>query len=90
MSVLILSTSLLGSIVHSVVGQTADTGASSLSPGSATYRIRSDYCTYPYKRRVKKFRSLQIIASVLFLYFFMKAYVVSTHLNCIDLSMQFK
>ena len=39
---------------------------------------------------VKKFRSLQITASVLFLYFFIKAYVVGTHLNYIDLSMQFK
>ena len=39
---------------------------------------------------VEKFRSLQITASVLFLYFFIKAYVVGTHLNCIDLSMQFK
>ena len=54
------------------------------------YRIRSNYCTYPYKRTVKKFRSLQITANVLFLYFFIKAYVVGTHLNCIDLSMQFK
>ena len=44
----------------------------------------------PYKRTVKKFRSLQITASVLFLYFFTKAYVVGTHLNCIDKSMQFK
>ena len=26
----------------------------------------------------------------LVLYFFIKAYVVGTHLNCIDLSMQFK
>ena len=54
------------------------------------YRIRSNYRTYPYKRTVKKFRSLQITASVLFLYFFIKAYVVGTHLNCTDLSMQFK
>ena len=54
------------------------------------YRIRSNYRTYHYKRTVKKFRSLQITASVLFLYFFIKAYVVVTHLNCIDLSMQFK
>ena len=49
-----------------------------------SYRIRSNYRTYPYKRTVKKFRSLQITASVLFLYFFIKAYVVDTHLNCID------
>ena len=48
------------------------------------YRIRSNYHTYPYKRTVKKFPSLQIIASVIFLYFFLKAYVVGTHLNCID------
>ena len=47
------------------------------------YHIRSDYRTYPYKRTVKKFRSLQITANVLFLYFFIKAYVVGTHLNCI-------
>ena len=44
----------------------------------------------PIKRTVEKFRSLKITASVLFLYFFIKAYVVGTHLNCIDLSMQFK
>ena len=30
------------------------------------YRIRPNYCTYPYKRTVKQFRSLQITASVLF------------------------
>ena len=53
------------------------------------YCIRSNYRTYPYKRTVKKFCSLQITASVIFLYFFLKAYVVGTHLNCIDLSMQF-
>ena len=55
-----------------------------------TYRIRSNYRTYPYKRTLMKFRSLQITASVLFIYFFIKAYVVGSHLNCIDLSMQFK
>ena len=54
-----------------------------------SYPIRSNYRTYPYKRTVKKFRSLQIIASILFVYFFIKAYVVDTHLNC-DLSIQFK
>ena len=54
------------------------------------YRIQSYYRTYPYKRTVKQFRSLQITASVLFVYFFIKAYVVGTYLNCIDLSMQFK
>ena len=30
------------------------------------YRIRPNYRTYPYKHTVKKFRSLQITASVLF------------------------
>ena len=39
---------------------------------------------------VKQFCSFQITANVLFVYFFIKAYVVGTHLNCIDLSMQFK
>ena len=57
---------------------------------NSIYCIRSNYRTYLYKRTVKKFRSLQITANVLFLYFFIKAYVVGTHLNCIDLSMQFK
>ena len=54
------------------------------------YRIQPNYRTYPYKRTVKQFRSLQITARVLFVYFFVKAYVVGTHLNCIDLLMQFK
>ena len=45
------------------------------------YRIQSNYRTYPYKRTVKKFHSLQITASVIFLYFLLKAYVVGTHLN---------
>ena len=54
------------------------------------YHIQSNYRTYPDKGTVKKFHSPQITASVLFLYFFIKAYVVGTHLNCIDLSMQFK
>ena len=53
-----------------------------------TYRIRPNYRTYPYKRTVKQFRSLQITASVHFVYFFIRAYVVGTHLNY--LSMQFE
>ena len=56
----------------------------------SVYRIRPNYRTYPYKRTVKQFRCHQITASVFSLYFFIKAYVVGTHLNCIDLSMQFK
>ena len=39
---------------------------------------------------VKQFLSLQITASVLFVYFFIKAYVEGTHLNYTDLLMQFK
>ena len=39
-----------------------------------TYRIWPNYCSYPYKRTVKQFCSLQITASVLFVYFFVKAY----------------
>ena len=52
--------------------------------------IQPNYCTCSYKGTVKQFRSLQITASVIFVYFFVKAYGVGTHLNCIDLSMQFK
>ena len=55
-----------------------------------SYRIRPDYHTYPYKRTVEQVSSLQITAGVCFAYFFIKAYVVGTYLNCIDLSMQFK
>ena len=54
------------------------------------YHIWPNYRTYPWKRTVKQLGSLQITAKVLFVYFFIKAYVVGTHLNFIDLSMQFK
>ena len=54
------------------------------------YRIWPNYRTYSYKRTVKQFHTLQITASVVFVYFFIKAYVVGTYLNCINLSMQFK
>ena len=54
------------------------------------YRIWPNYRTCPYKCTVKQFHCLQITASVLFVYYFIKAYVVGTHLNCIDSSMQFK
>ena len=74
--------------VH-VLRTVAETG-DNLTSLECNYRIRSNYRTYPYKRTVKKFRSLQITASVIFLYFFLKAYVVGTHLNFFDLSMQFK
>ena len=54
------------------------------TPNKQTYCIRSNNRTYPYKRTLMKFRSL-ITASVLFIYFFIKAYVVGSHMNCIDL-----
>ena len=47
--------------------------------GYNTYRIRPNYRTYSYKRTVKQFRRLQITASILFVYFFIKTYVVGTH-----------
>ena len=56
----------------------------------SNYRIHPNNRTYPYKRTVKQFRSFQITARVLFDYFCIEIYVVGTHLNCIDLSMQFK
>ena len=65
------------------------------NPRSTSYDIEmsqlqfnNNYRTYPYKCIVKQFRSLQITAS--FVYFLIKAYVLGTHLNCVDLSMQFK
>ena len=39
---------------------------------------------------VKQLRGLQNTASVLFVYFFIMAYIVGTPLKCIVLSMQFK
>ena len=39
------------------------------------YHIRSNYRTYPYKRLVKRFRSLHITASVLFVYFMPYTYI---------------
>ena len=47
------------------------------------YIIQPNYRTYSCKCAVKQFCSLQNTASVLFVYFFIKAYVVDTHLNCI-------
>ena len=48
------------------------------------YYIRPNYHIYPYKGTVKHSRNLQITDSVLFVYFFIKAYVVGTYLNYID------
>ena len=52
--------------------------------------FQPNYRTYPYKRIVKQFHCLQITGSILFVYFFITVYVVGTHLNCINLLMQFK
>ena len=43
-----------------------------------------------YKLTVEQFCSLQVIASVLFVNFFIKAYVVNNHLICTGKLMQFK
>ena len=51
------------------------------------YLIQPIYPMCPYKRTVKQIHRLWITVSVLFVYFFIKAYVVGTHLNCIDLSL---
>ena len=53
------------------------------------YRIWPIYRIYPYKRTVKHFCSLPITASVLFVNFFVKAYVVGTYLKCMGLSTLF-
>ena len=50
------------------------------------YHIQPNYHIYPYKCTAKQFRIFQVTARVLFVYFFLKAYVVGTHLICIDLS----
>ena len=42
------------------------------------YHIQPNYLTCPYKHTVKQFCTFH----VLFVYFFIKAYVVGTHLNC--------
>ena len=55
----------------------ADVSTSKISL-SPKYRIQSNYRTYPYKCTVKEFRCLPITAILI-------AYVVSTHLNCINL-----
>ena len=55
-----------------------------------TYHIQPNYHTYLYKYTMKQFHNVQITASVLFVYFFIKAYVPGTLLNCIQFSMQFK
>ena len=61
-----------------------------LLPFLGIYHIQPNYHTYPYKHTIKKFHSLQITASVHFIYFYMKANIVGTLLNCINLLMQFK
>ena len=57
---------------------------------SSFCRIRSNYRTYPCQRTVKQFRNLQITASVLFVYFFIKACVGRYSFELHRFSMQFK
>ena len=45
---------------------TNESRRSNTKTNCSRYRIRPNYRTYPYKRTVKKFRSLQITTSVLF------------------------
>ena len=52
------------------------TGMSLIFLLTSIYCIRPNYHTYSYKCTVKQFRSLQITASVLFVYIFIKTYVV--------------
>ena len=59
-------------------------------PRSNVYRFWLHYHTYPYRCTDQKFHNLQITASVQFVYFFINPYVMGTHLNYINLSMQFK
>ena len=50
-------------------------------------------CIYLLRVHFKKKRSAKYLFDdglAIFVYFFIKAYLVGTHLNCIDLSMQFK
>ena len=59
-------------------------------PHMKNHRIQPNYRTYPYmyKHTVKQFHSLQITASVLIVYFFIKVYFVCTHLKSVNLQMQ--
>ena len=54
--------------------------------------IRGQICIYLLRIHYKKDqkRTYLMMTMRFFLTFFTKAYVVGTHLNCIDLSMQFK
>ena len=65
-----------------------------LSMLSINYHIRPIYRTYPYKRTVKKFCSLQITTSVLFSLLLYKGiccgYSFELHQLCINKLMQFK
>ena len=62
---------------------------SSVTADFDRYHIQPNYHTYPYKCTVKQFHSLQITACVLFVYFYIKTYIVGTHLNCIGNSNEY-
>ena len=57
---------------------------------ACTYRIRPNYVTGSYKRTVEQFSNLKNYNQITYIYFFIKTYVVDTHLNCLDKSRQFK
>ena len=60
---------------------------------SVVLKYVSNYLGYIYyiiKKKDQKRTYLMTIMQFSFLIFFIKAYVVGTHLNCIDKSMQFK
>ena len=61
-----------------------------VSNGYPQHTVFNLITTHTYKCTVKQLRSLQITASVSFVYFFIKTYVVGTRLNCINSSMRFK
>ena len=48
------------------------------------------YALKNYQRSTYQMMPMQCFCFFFFLIFFIKAYVVGTHLNCIDKSMQFK
>ena len=57
-----------------------------LSINGLAYRSRPNYHTYPNKCTVKQCLSVQTIALYTFIYFFIKAYVADTNLNCLNFS----
>ena len=59
-------------------------------PGKLVVKYKSAYYRYTLKTRSTKDFFNVVYAMNFFSIFYIKAYVVGTHLNCIDKSMQFK